>query len=285
MTQEKAERAAWPPQPPTRSLRRAWQAWGELWPRFDRMAAAVWYRNWRAWVRFWRSSVLLNFGEPVMNLLALGIGLGVHVGAIQGVPFAQYVGPGLLAVTAMNAVTFDMSFEGYDRLRTTGVYDAMAFSPLSVPQMVGGELLWEATRSVMYGATFLAVLAALGLVASAWAVAVLPVLALVGLVFAEAALVVVSVARSHEHLFYYFTLAITPMFLFSGVFFPVDQLPGAAQVAVRALPLFHAVELARALILGRLHPGLWVHAAALAVTALVLAPLAVARFRRAVEAL
>ena len=256
----------------------------EHWPRFDRMALAVWYRNYRSWARFWRSSVLLNFGEPVMNLLALGIGLGAHVGRIRGLPFAEFVGPGLLAVTAMNAVTFDMGFEGYDRLRTTGVYDAMAFSPLSAAQMVAGELLWEATRSVLYGSIFLAVLAALGLVRSPWALALPPVLALTGGVFAAAALIVVALARSHEHLFYYFSLVITPMFLFSGVFFPVEQLPAAAEAVVRALPLFHTVELARALVLGQLKPELWLNLLGLAATGAVLTPIAVALFRRALDA-
>lgn len=254
------------------------------WPSFDRMALAVWYRNYRYWSHYWRSSLLLNFGEPVMNLLALGIGLGAHVGSIRGLPFAEFVGPGLLAVTAMNAVTFDMAFEGYDRLRTTGVYDAMAFSPLSAAQMVAGELLWEATRSVLYGSIFLAVLAALGLVRSVWALALLPVLALTGLVFAAAALIVVALARSHEHLFYYFTLVITPMFLFSGVFFPVEQLPAAAEWVVRALPLFHAVELARGLVLGQLSPSLWLNLLGLAAAGAILTPVAVALFRRALDA-
>lgn len=254
-------------------------------PRFDRMALAVWYRNYRAWAHFWRSSLLLNFGEPVLNLMALGIGLGAHVGAMEGVPFAQYVGPGLLAVTAMNAVTFDMGFEGLDRLRTTGVYDAMTFSPLTVNQLVAGELLWEATRGAVYASIFLVVLAALGLVESAWALVVPLVMALFGPVFGSAALMVVSVARHHEHLFYYFTLAVTPMFLFSGVFFPVSELPPAAAAAVQALPLFHGVELARGLVLGHLGPHLLVNLGVLAATAVVLMPWPVIMLRRALVAL
>ena len=266
-------------------LGRALRELAALWPRFDTMALAVWYRNYLAWAHFWRSSVLLNFGEPVLNLLALGIGLGAHVGAMQGVPFAQYVGPGLLAVTAMNAVTFDMGFEGFDRLRTTGVYDAMAFSPLSVQQLVAGELLWEATRSMGYSAIFLSVLAVMGLVESWWALAVPPALALFGAVFGAAALVVVSLARHHEHLFYYFTLVITPMFLFSGVFFPVEELPAAAAAVVRILPLYHGVELARGLILGQVGPHLLGHLGALAAMAVVSLPLPVGLLRRALSAL
>lgn len=265
--------------------RLGWMPAGEWWPRLDRMALAVWYRNFRAWSHFWRSSVLLNFGEPVLNLLALGIGLGAHVGDMRGVPFAQYVGPGLLAVTAMNAVTFDMGFEGFDRLRTTGVYDAMAFSPLSVGQIVAGELLWESTRSMGYAAIFLSVLAALGLVQSWWALAVPLLLGVFGAIFGSAALVVVSVARHHEHLFYYFTLVITPMFLFSGVFFPVDELPAAAGAVVRLLPLYHGVEIARSLILGQVGPHLLGNLAALGLMAALSVPFPVVMLRRALSAL
>ncbi len=216
-------------------------------------ALAVWWRNFLAWRKFWRSSILLNFGEPLTNLLALGLGLGAYVSSMmQGVSFLQFIAPGLLAVTAMNAVTFDSGFDGYDRLNSNGVYAAMMTSPLTVPEIVAGEYLWEATRSLLYGAVFFIVVLAFGLVHSLWVV-LLPIpLALFGVVFAAPALYVAARAKTHEQLFYYFSLVITPMFMFSGVFFPVNHLPWYIADIIYALPLYHGVDLARSLMLGQI---------------------------------
>jgi lipooligosaccharide transport system permease protein len=234
---------------------------GRIVPRFTRRALAVWWRDFLAWRHYYKSSVLLNFGEPVTNLLALGLGLGAYVASMDGVSFMTFIAPGLLAVTAMNAVTFDAAFEGYDRLNESGVYKGMITSPLLPGEIVAGELLWEATRSLLYGGIFLIVIAAFGLVHSLWAL-ILPLpLLLVGMLFAAPALLVATLARNHENLFYYFTLVVTPMFMFSGVFFPIARLPAVVRDVVVALPLYHAVNLFRALILGRVHPVLWVDVA------------------------
>ena len=220
--------------------------------RFWRSAGAVWWRNFLAWRKFWRSSILLNFGEPLTNLLALGLGLGAYVVSMQGVSFLQFIAPGLLAVTSMNAVTFDSGFEGYDRLNQNGVYQSMMTSPLTVPEIVAGEYLWEATRSLLYGAVFFIVVLAFGLIHSWW-VALLPLpLMLFGVVFAAPALYVAARAKTHEQLFYYFSLVITPMFMFSGVFFPVQHLPAVVADIIYVLPLYHGVELARELALGQI---------------------------------
>jgi lipooligosaccharide transport system permease protein len=215
-------------------------------------AFAVWMRNFWAWRRYYRSSLLLNFGEPITNLLALGLGLGAYVARMDGMSFFQFIAPGLLSVTAMNAVTFDAGFETYDKLNSNGVYQAMITSPLTVPQILAGEYLWEMCRSLLYGAIFFLFVAAFGLVHSWWAL-LLPVpLALTGILFTAPALWVAARARTHEQLFYYFTLVITPMFMISGVFFPVHTLPAALATFVRFLPLYHTVQLSRELLLGQI---------------------------------
>jgi lipooligosaccharide transport system permease protein len=224
--------------------------------RLLRSAGAVWWRDFVAWRKFWRSSILLNFGEPLTNLLALGVGLGAYVAVMQGVSFLQFIAPGLLAVTAMNAVTFDAGFETYDKLNSSGVYAAMLTSPLTVPEIVLGEYLWEATRAILYGAVFFVVILAFGLVHSWWSL-LLPVpLILFGVLFTAPALYVAAVARTHEQLFYYFSLVITPMFMFSGVFFPVAHLPWIVQDIIYILPLYHGVLLTRAMVLGQMTPSI-----------------------------
>ncbi len=224
--------------------------------RLLRAAGAVWWRDFVAWRKFWRSSILLNFGEPLTNLLALGVGLGAYVAVMQGVSFLQFIAPGLLAVTAMNAVTFDAGFDTYDKLNSSGVYAAMLTSPLTVPEIVFGEYLWEATRAILYGAVFFVVILAFGLVHSWWSL-LLPVpLILFGVLFTAPALYVAAVARTHEQLFYYFSLVITPMFMFSGVFFPVAHLPWIVQDIIYILPLYHGVLLTRAMVLGQMTPSI-----------------------------
>lgn len=241
-------------------------------------AAAVWLRNFLSWRKYYRSSLLLNFGEPFTNLLALGMGLGAYVASMQGQSFLQFIAPGLLAVTAMNAVTFDAAFEAYDKLNTNGIYQAMITSPLTVRDIVWGEYLWEATRSLLYGLIFFAVVAGFGLVHSPW-VLLLPVpLVLFGVLFGAPALYVAATARTHEHLFFYFTLVITPMFMFSGVFFPVTHLPVIVADVVQVLPLYHGVAMVREMVLGEVGMstvwnGLWLLGYALLVMSLPVRPL------------
>jgi lipooligosaccharide transport system permease protein len=225
-------------------------------PKWTTGVSMVFRRDFLAWSKYYKSSVLLNFGEPLTNLLALGFGLGAYVAKMAGVPFIDFIGPGLLAVTAMNAVTFDMTFEAYDRLNENGIYQSMITSPLTVGQIIAGEYLWEGVRSLLYGTVFFIVLLALGLVHSWWA-ALLPIpLFVTGILFAGPALWVASRASNHEQLFYYFTLFITPMFMFSGVFFPITRLPALVRDLIILTPLFHVVNIVRALVLGQFHSSL-----------------------------
>lgn len=253
---------------------------GVVWPAFTRGAVMVFRRNFLSWAKYYKSSILLNFGEPLTNLMALGFGLGMYVAKMDGVPFVDFIGPGLLAVTAMNAVTFDTTFSAYDRLNVNGVYESMVTTPLSMGEIVGGEFLWEAARSLLYGSVFFVVLLALGLVHSWWA-ALLPLpLMLTGPLFTAPALFVATKAKNHEQLFYYFTLVITPMFMFSGVFFPLAKLPPWLRDLILMTPLVHVVDIVRALILGRVTPALGVDGAVLVAYTVVLSMLPATALKR-----
>jgi lipooligosaccharide transport system permease protein len=212
----------------------------------------VWYRHAVAWTRFYRTSILLNFVEPITGLVALGIGLGSYVHLINGVSFLQFIAPGLVAVTAMNAVSFDSLFSTYNFLNENRVYPSMITSPLTVDDLVAGTILWQATRSVVYGGTFLVIITAFGLVHSWSALLVLPVLVLSGIMFAAPAMCMAAWAKVFEHMFYYITLIITPMFMFSGIFFPPNRLPHAVQGAIWITPLYHVAHLIRSFVLGNM---------------------------------
>jgi lipooligosaccharide transport system permease protein len=217
----------------------------------------VWLRHAIAWKRFYRTSILLNFFEPITGLVGLGFGLGSYMHLIDGVKFIQFIGPGLVAVTAMNSVSFDSLFATYGFLHENRVYPSMITSPLSVDDLTAGTILWEATRAVLYGGTFLIIITLFQLVHSWWALLSLPVLALTGVMFAAPAMAFAATAKAFEQMFYYITLLITPMFTFSGIFFPPSRLPHSVQVAIWFTPLYHVAHLIRSLVLGRVHADLF----------------------------
>lgn len=254
-------------------------------PRFTRRSAAVWLHEFLSWRRFYRSSVLLNFGEPLLNLIALGWGLGAYISQMGDVSFLQFIGPGLLAVTAMNSVTFDICYEGFDRLHRTGLYTAMTSTSMEVEEVVGGQVLWSMTRSILYGSIFLFVLLLFGLIQSVWSFGIIITLMLSGALFSLAGLIVVSIAKNHEHLFYYFSLIITPMFMFSGVFFPVERLPVFLQWFIQALPLYHFVEMNRALVSGQVDASILSHVVIVLVMIMLLALFPARMLRKALQRL
>jgi lipooligosaccharide transport system permease protein len=210
----------------------------------------VFHRNLLAWKTFAWSSITINIIEPLVYFVAFGYGFGAYFSFGGQGSLLQYLGPGMLALTAVNAATFDAAWGGYERLTTNGVYESMVTAPVEPEEIAAGEYLWQAFRATLYGAIFLVVIAALGLVHSWLALLCLPVLALTGLLFAIPALYVAFIVKTPEHLFYYFALLVTPLVMFAGVFFPLDRLPRWTQYVAWATPLYHAVSACRALIAG-----------------------------------
>ena len=141
-------------------------------------------------------------------------------------------------------------------------------APVALDDVLAGELLWAASKATLSGGAILLVIWLLGFVASPLALWTLPVIFLTGLAFAALGLIVTALAPSYDFFMYYFTLFVTPMALLSGVFFPVEQLPAVFQMISTALPLSHAVQLARPLLLGHVPHDILLHVAALALYAL-----------------
>lgn len=245
-----------------------------------RRSGSIWRRE--AWVfrHLYRTSILLNFGQPLMWLVAFGLALGSYVYLGRPGNYLSFVAPGLLAITAMNVVTFDSMFGTWIKTYEWGVYDAVATTPVSPREIVLGTFAWESTRAVMYGGVFMLVMALLGLFHSPWALLLPLVLASVGPLFTAPAMAWAIFAKRFHHLFYYTELVVSPMFFFSGAFFPVDRLPSYLQAAIWITPLYHVVTLARALTYGSLSWGLLVDAAYIAAVSLVLAPVAVRLLNR-----
>jgi len=229
-----------------------------------RGAARVWRRDMESWRKYHRSSLVGALGEPILSLLAIGYGLGKFV-ELPGVSYAQFLAPGILAAAAMNAASFEATFGSFTRMTEQKTYDAILATPIGIRELVAGDVLWAASKATLSGTAVLLVAALAGLIPSAWALLLPPVTLLIGLVFGAMGLSVSAKAPAYDFFTYYFTLVITVMYLFSGVFFPIESLPGWAQTAAWLMPLTHAVTIVRALVQGSLHPALILNVLALVV--------------------
>lgn len=219
-------------------------------PRPSLRFVPVWRRNLRVWRKLMIASILGNFGEPLLYLLALGYGLGQLIGDVGELSYMAFLASGIVCSSAMFSATFEGLYSAYTRMTIQETWAAMLDAPLEVDDIVLGEILWAATKGLFSAAAILVVAAALGLVADARALAVLPIVALLGFTFGAFALVITALSRSYDYFLYYFTLFVTPMLLLSGVFFPLEQLPSLVQTGAWLLPLAHAVDTIRALMAG-----------------------------------
>jgi len=226
-----------------------WNPWRV--PRLRRGAFAVWRRNVLVWRRLVIPSLLLNFGEPTLYLLGLGFGLGHFIGEMGSMPYITFLASGIIASSAMTTASFEGMYSVYTRMVPQKTYEAILATPLEVEDILAGELLWCATKSLFSGCAILTVAALLGVVHGWQALLVLPVVLLIGLCFAAPALVMSAISPGYEFFNYYFVLVITPMFIVCGVFYPVSTLPYLVQDFVHLLPLTHAVALTRPIISGQ----------------------------------
>jgi lipooligosaccharide transport system permease protein len=211
----------------------------------------VWRRNLLVWRKLAVPSLLGNFGEPLLYLLALGYGLGALVGEVEGMPYVVWLASGIVCSSCMVSASFEAMYSAYTRMSPQRTWDAMISTPLDIGDVVLGEVVWAATKGLVSATAILLVGAGLGAVQGGWAtVLALPAVFLAGLAFASMAMVVTALSRSYDFFLYYSTLCITPMLLLGGVFFPVGQMPEAVQALSLALPLTHAVALVRPLVIG-----------------------------------
>lgn len=227
------------------------------------LAFKVWQRNFLVWRRLLAPSLVLNFGEPLLYLLGLGYGLGLFIGRIDGLPYLTYLASGIVASSVMNVASYEALYSVYTRMVPQRTYAAMLNTPLGVDDIVAGELLWCATKGTINAVAILIVAALLGAVASPLAAWLLPLSLLMGVSFAGLAMVVTAFARSYDFFSYYLTGILAPMFLFSGVFYPIETLPGWLRDIMLCLPLAHGVALLRPLIAGTALSGTGLHLAVL----------------------
>jgi lipooligosaccharide transport system permease protein len=226
----------------------------------------VWQRNWLVYRRLWHRSLAFGFLQPIMFLTAMGLGIGSIIGsgssaAFGGVDYVDWLGPGLLAAAAMQTSTFESTYPIMNKIMWGRNYEAMLSTPLGIRSIVFGELAWSAFRIGTLASVFLVVLTLFGIPRTPMAVLAVPFAVLVGLAFSSCLIAFTATQKNDVGFSAVFRFVINPLFLFSGTFFPLTQLPDQIEWVAWLTPLFHGVELIRGAILDQLSlPAAIVHA-------------------------
>lgn len=230
--------------------------------------------------------IFSGFFEPLFYLFSMGFGVGALIGSVQldngsNVPYAVFVAPALLASSAMNGAIYETSNNFFYKLKYAKLYDAVIATPMSLSDVARGEILWALLRGSLYVVGFLAVIAVLGiggvgLISSPLGILAFPAAMVVGFGFAGAGMAASTFVRKWQD-FDILQLAIMPMFLFSGTFYPITAYPPALQVFVQCTPLYRGVHLIRALTTGT--PDVWMAADVAYLVVMGLIGLAIVRKR------
>ncbi len=221
-----------------------------MFPKISLRFRHVWQRNFDVWRKYYKASLVGNLGEPFLYLIALGFGVGRFIQEIEGVSYLHFIAPGLVAASAMNSASFECTFGSFTRITVQKTFHAIVATPISMEEVVVGDIFWGASKSLLSGTVILLAVFAIGLIPSPFFLLIIPLIFLVGIMFASLAMVVTAISPSYDFFAYFFTLAVSPMFLFSGIFFPLNDLPEWIQALAWLLPLTHVVNIFRNLALG-----------------------------------
>ncbi|HXV37722.1 MAG TPA: ABC transporter permease [Myxococcota bacterium] len=212
-----------------------------------RLALKVFYRNFLVWKRYYWMSFVEAVGEPILYFVAIGFGLGAVIGEIDGRPYIEFLSPALIATSIMFGSSLETTYGSFTRLKIEKVFQSIAVTPVSLREVIAGEILWGASKGLVSGIVMLLVVGSMGLVHSWMAIGVIPLLVLEALFFSSLGMMMTAYARDYSVFVVYITLGLESMFLFSGTFFPLSSLPAWAQGLAWSLPLTPIVSMARGL--------------------------------------
>jgi lipooligosaccharide transport system permease protein len=250
-------------------------------PVLSPLCWTVWQRDMDVYKKTFKVNVIPPLLEPILYLLALGFGLGIFIKEIEGIPYTRFIAPGLFSITTMYAAFFECTYASYVRMYYQKTFDAIIATPVNIDEVVAGEILAGATKAFINGGIVLGVILAFGLVDLRYAVILLPLGFIAGLLFASVGMICTAIVPSIDSFNYPIFLFITPMFLFSGTFFPMSVLPeGLKVLGYAALPLTHVVRIARGLTLGILEATLLLSLLWMLVVSVVTFVLAINLMRR-----
>jgi lipooligosaccharide transport system permease protein len=220
----------------------------------------------------WTNYIVAGISQPFLYLVAMGIGLGLYVnrnGTLPGgVPYLDYIAPALLVTQAMMAAAFESAWPIMGKIEWDKTYHAALNTPLGAMDLLAGDLMWIGFRATLLSVLFMVVIVALGAAASPLVVFAVPVAVLTALAFAAPIMAFTATQKGDGGFNALFRFGITPLFLFSGTFFPIEKLPIFLQPLAWITPLYHGVAAARSLALGQVEPvALTVHVGALVAVA------------------
>jgi lipooligosaccharide transport system permease protein len=218
----------------------------------------VFLRNLISYKRFILPTFAISLGQPLFYLVTFGIGMGAYMGFIGGKPYLNFLVPGVLISSVMLSSTFECLYDTFVKMVHERLYDSLIATPVSVEDIVAGDIAWGAFRGLISGVLMLVVSMFMGVFpVSAGNVSLLiALMVFVGILFSSVSMIVTSFAPNFDFFNYYTELVITPMLFFSGVFFPLDNFPQWLKVFAQFMPLTHAVNISRAAFSGETTPGL-----------------------------
>ena len=211
-----------------------------------------------AWI-----AVLSGFFEPVLYLLSFGYGLGHLIGKIplqngHSVSYAMFIAPGLLATSAMNGAIYDSTWNVFFKLKFDRIYQGMLQTSLGSLDVALGEIGWALIRGLAYTIGFMCIAVPAGLIPSWWGILAIPAAVLIAFGFASIGMAITSCFSTFQQMDF-INIAMLPMFLFSGSFYPLTVYPGYLQAILKALPLWQAIAMVRDFTLGIVSIGILWH--------------------------
>jgi lipooligosaccharide transport system permease protein len=214
-------------------------------------AMRVWQRNFDVFKSYYIASIVGNIGEPILYLFGIGVGLGALVKEVEGLSYLGFIAPGMMAAAAMNAAAFECTFGAYTRMAEQKTWDGMLATPLSLDDIVLGEILWGATKGTLASFLMLAVLIFAGLFDKYEEIPLIMLnMFALGASIASIAICYSALSRSYEFFNFFFTLFLAPMMLFTGIYFPIEQLPSWFANFFLLFPTTHSVAINRFLFYG-----------------------------------
>ena len=216
-------------------------------PPFWSRIFSVWYRHMRVYTKHLISNGFPPFLEPLIFLAGIGLGLGIYIKEMDGIPYIAFLSSGLLMTTAMFTASFECTFGTYIRLEFDKVYDGMLASPLTAENLLIGEIIWAGTKGLFFSFAVLIIISAFGILPF-YPTVLTPLLGFfTGIMFGSFSLFITSFINNINHFNFYFTGFLSPMFFFSGIVFPLQNLPAFLRPISEVFPLTHSVRLTRAI--------------------------------------
>lgn len=218
-----------------------------LQPSLYKRITSIWFRHFRVYISSFFSNAFPPFLEPIIFLAGMGLGMGMYIQNMGSMSYVLFLASGLIVTSAMYTASFECTFGTFIRLEFDKIYDGMLGAPVSPRDLIIGELLFVGSKGLFFSFAVLVVIWIMGIITYPLSILAIFIGFLTGIMFGALSMLITSFVKNINHFNFYFTGLLTPMFFFSGVVFPIENLPKALVFIAEIVPLTHVVRLARAL--------------------------------------